>query len=175
MPSSLVLTVIGPDRPGLVDLLSRTVAGHGANWLESRMAHLDGRFAGLLRVHVPEARAVELTAALRALERDGLRVQVEAGDAPPSDPRSRLLELELVGLDRPGIIRDVSRALAQRGVNVEELDTSCESAAMSGETLFRARARLRVPGDVPQDELRATLEKLAGELMVDLSLDAGAS
>src|SRR5262245_57752262 len=98
MARSLVLTVIGPDRPGLVDLLSRTVASHGGNWLESRMAHLDGRFAGLLRVHVPDARADELVAALRALERDSLRVQVEAGDAPSPDARSRLLELELVGL-----------------------------------------------------------------------------
>src|SRR5262245_708139 len=174
MPRSLILTVIGPDRPGLVESLARTVAAHGANWLESRMAHLDGRFAGLLRVHVPDARVAELDGALHALEGEGLRVQVEAGEAPAPDARSRVLGLELVGLDRPGIIRDVSRALAQRGVNVEELDTRCESAAMSGETLFRARARLRVPGSVRQDELRATLEKLAGELMVDLSLDDGA-
>ena len=175
MAATLVLTVIGPDRPGLVDALSSAVAGHGANWLESRMAHLDGRFAGLLRVHVPDARAAELDGALRALERDeGLRVQVEAGEAPAPDAKSRVLGLELVGLDRPGIIRDVSRALAQRGVNVEELDTRCESAAMSGETLFRARARLRAPAGTSLEELRATLEKIAGELMVDLSLDEGA-
>jgi glycine cleavage system regulatory protein len=138
------------------------------------MAHLDGRFAGLLRVHVPDARASELGDALRALEREGLRVQIEAGETPPADAKSRVIALELVGLDRPGIIRDVSRALAQRGVNVEELDTRCESAAMSGETLFRARARLRLPGSVKLEELRATLEKLAGELMVDLNLDEAA-
>ena len=174
MARSLVLTVIGPDRPGLVESLSHTVAAHGANWLESRMAHLDGRFAGLLRVHVPDARASELGDALRALEREGLRVQIEAGETPAADAKSRVIALELVGLDRPGIIRDVSRALAQRGVNVEELDTRCESAAMSGETLFRARARLRLPGNAKLEELRTTLEKLAGELMVDLSLDEAA-
>lgn len=171
MASSLVLIVIGPDRPGLVDALSTTVAAHGANWLESRMAHLAGRFAGLLRVSVPDARSAELHVALHALEQEGLRVLVETGEVPEPDPDDRALALELVGLDRPGIIRDVSRALALRGVNVEELDTRCESAAMSGETLFRAAAQLRVPATTSLEELRATLEKIAGELMVDLNLD----
>jgi glycine cleavage system regulatory protein len=171
MADTLVLTVIGPDRPGLVDALSTTVAAHGANWLESRMAHLGGHFAGLLRVSVPEAHSAALRRALRDLEGAGLRVLVEAGDTTASDPSDRVLALELVGLDRPGIIREVSRALAQRGVNVEELDTCCESAPMSGETLFRARARLRAPAGTPVEELRTTLEKIAGELMVDLNLD----
>ena len=171
MTSSLVLIVIGPDRPGIVDALSTTIAAHGANWLESRMAHLAGHFAGLLRVGVPDAHSAALRRALRALESEGLRVLVEAGAATEADAESRAFALELVGLDRPGIIRDVSRALSLRGVNVEELETSCESAAMSGETLFRARAHLRVPAGAELEELRATLEKIAGELMVDLSLD----
>ena len=171
MAGTLVLTVIGPDRPGLVDALSSAVAAHGANWLESRMAHLGGHFAGLLRVSVPDAQSAALRRALAALEREGLRVLVEAGDTQEPDPSARALALELVGLDRPGIIREVSRALAARGVNVEELETCCESAPMSGETLFRARARLRAPAGASVEELRSTLEKIAGELMVDLSLD----
>jgi len=171
MTSSLVLIVIGPDRPGIVEALSTTVAAHGANWLESRMSHLAGHFAGLLRVAVPEAQSAALRRALRELESEGLHVLVEAGAASEAVTESRAFALELVGLDRPGIIRDVSRALSLRGVNVEELETSCESAAMSGETLFRARAQLRVPARAELDELRATLEKIAGELMVDLSLD----
>lgn len=171
MAGSLVLTVIGPDRPGLVDVLSRTIAAHGANWLESRMARLGGHFAGLLRVSVSEAQSESLRQALRALESEGLRVLALASDATEPNPDDRLLALELVGLDRPGIIREVSRALALRGVNVEELETCCESAPMSGEALFRARAHLRAPAGTSLEELRTTLEKIAGELMVDLSLD----
>ena len=170
--TSLVLTVIGPDRPGLVEALAKTVADHGASWLESRMAHLAGQFAGLLRVSVPAARAEELAQALRALEARGLRVIVEAareGAAAVASPR---LRLELVGLDRPGIVRDVSRAIAERGVNVEELESHTSSAPMSGETLFHASAWLRPPRDGSADELRSALEKLADELMVEVTLDA---
>jgi glycine cleavage system regulatory protein len=168
--SFLVLTVIGPDRPGLVEVLSRTVADHGANWLESRMAHLAGHFAGMVRVSVPVQRADELASALRALE--GLRVQVESASAAPGGDEPAVV-LDLLGQDRPGIVREVSHALATRGVNVEELETECESAPMSGETLFRARARLRLPPELPLDALRETLEKLADELMVDVALERG--
>lgn len=169
--TSLVLTVIGPDRPGLVEVLSETIADHGANWLESRMSRLQGRFAGLLRVNVPDARAPDLVAALQKLEERDLGIIVQSSESIRSDVASHTLQLELVGHDHPGIVRHLSHVLAERGVNVEELETSVSSAPMSGEALFRAKACLRTPGDVSLDELRETLEKIANELMVDLSLD----
>ena len=171
MSAWIVLTVIGPDRPGLVEALSQTVAEHDANWLESRMSHLAGQFAGLLRVSVPRARAAALGQALGSLESQGLRVVVQESSVEEAPLELRSLALELVGQDRPGIIRDVSRALAHRGVNVEELVTSCISAPMSGEILFQATARLRLPMEASLDELRDTLERIANELMVDLSID----
>jgi glycine cleavage system regulatory protein len=169
--ASLVHTVIGADRPGLVEALSKTVADHGASWLESRMAHLAGHFVGLLRVSVAEARAAELSDALRALEARGLRVIVEAALGEGPDRSAPRLRLELVGLDRPGIVREISRAIAERGVNVEELESHTSSAPMSGETLFHVEAWLRLPREGDPDELRTALEKLANEMMVELSLD----
>lgn len=168
--SALVLTVIGADRPGLVEALSETVAAHGASWLESRMAHLAGQFAGLLRVAVPEARAEELAAALGALESRGLRVHVERARAEPPAPDAPLFRLDLVGLDRPGIVREISHALAIRDVNVEELESRTSSAPMSGETLFHAHVSLRLPLGQSLEELREALEKLADELMADVTL-----
>jgi glycine cleavage system regulatory protein len=167
--TSLVLTVIGADRPGLVEALSQTIASHGASWLESRMAHLAGHFAGLLRVSVPEERTQELSAALQRLDARGLRVIVETAGAIPETSAARV-QLDLVGLDRPGIVREISHALAERGVNVEELESRTSSAPMSGETLFHVHASLRLPAETQPDELRSTLEKLADELMVEVAL-----
>ena len=170
MTRSLVLTLIGPDRPGLVEALARAIAAHDANWLESRMSRLAGKFAGILLVDAPEDQAEALTRSLRELQSEGLSVMVEQS-SEQEVPRTWVgLELSLVGQDRPGIIRDISRALAGRGVNVEELSTGCSSAPMSGETLFHATARLQVPQGAPLDELREALEALANDLMVDLSL-----
>jgi len=149
--------------------LAEAIASHGANWLDSHMAHLAGQFAGLLHIAVPGERAAALTIALGSLE--GLHVTVKSSDPTDRPAPTRSLLLDLVGQDRPGIVRDVSRALAVRRVNVVELETSCSSAPMSGEVLFRARAHLELPAELALDELRITLEEIANELMVDLSLD----
>jgi len=169
MRSSLVLTVIGPDKTGLVESLSATVAEHGANWVESRMARLAGQFAGVLRVDVPTERRLALTDALKNLHGQELTIVIQASDEAPSTERSRSLILELIGHDRPGIVRDVSHALAQRGVNVVELHTQVVSAPMTGEPLFEAKVELRAPTDAAMDELRDALEQICSDLDLDLT------
>jgi glycine cleavage system regulatory protein len=171
MTRSLVLTVLGADKPGLVEALSRTVTAHDGNWLESRMAHMAGRFAGIVRVRVPESAVEALQRSLASLEAEGLRVQCEPGSGEEQAARGPVWTLALVGPDHPGIVRDVAAALRQRRVNVEELSTACTSAPMSGEALFQATARLRLPAGGSVDDLRAELEQGAASLMVDVSLD----
>jgi len=171
MQVSLVLTVIADDKPGIVEQLSDEILGAGANWEESRMARLAGKFAGLLRVSIDEDRADALAARLKTLA-PSLTVVVErSGEGDTLDFRT--LHLELLGHDRPGIVRDISRVLAQHQVNIEELETDTTTAPMSGEALFRARAILRIPSTVTIEQLRRVLESLAGELMVDLALEDG--
>lgn len=170
MSVSLVLTAIGDDRPGLVESLSQAVADHGGSWQESYMAHLAGKFAGILRAEVPTDRAASLEAALRQLASTGLQVVVEASRHQAAG-EARSLLLELIGLDHPGIVRDISHALASRGINVDELTTELTNAPMSGEPLFKARVQLRLPADASIDDLRDTLEALANDLMVDITLD----
>ena len=169
MRVSLVLTVIGEDRPGIVEHLSQIVAGSEGNWEESRMSRLAGKFAGILQISVDKSRADQLAQALAALEQKGLRVVVEKSDVE-ENTQYNALSLELVGNDHPGIVRDIAHALAMRGVNIEELETEVSSAPMSGGELFRARAQLRTPAGVGSAELRAVLEGLADDLMVDISL-----
>ncbi len=168
MRTTLVCTLIGADRPGLVEAVSEVLTAHGANWEESRMASLAGKFAGILQATVTAERVHGLTTALQELERDGLHITVERSDQPPQEAGHRLV-LELLGQDHPGIVRDVSRVLAEAKVNVEELTTTCEHASMAGGDLFRARALLSLPPGMDAETLRRSLEGLADELMVDIS------
>ncbi|MCW3473742.1 ACT domain-containing protein [Rhodovastum sp. RN2-1] len=171
MTTSLVLTVVGPDKPGLVNLLSETAISFGANWLESRMANLAGQFAGIVHLDVSEAQAGALIAALQALEAKGLHIAVATSRRDQAAAPWRLFSLELVAQDRPGIVREVSRVIAAHGVSIEQLDTDVFSAPHSGESMFRARAHLRAPAEMERELLRDALEDLANELMVDISLD----
>ena len=168
--SDLVLTLLGPDRPGLVEAVADTIAAQGGNWVESRMAHLAGRFAGILRVELAGDRVAALTTALTRLEARGLRITVEPSGGKATSEPARTMNLDLLGLDRPGLVREVSRLLAQQGINVEELTTDRSSAPMSGEMMFRAQARLQVPAGVDLAAVRAGLERLAGDLMVEIKL-----
>jgi len=170
--TDLVLTLLGPDRPGLVELVAGVIAAHGGNWLESRMSHLAGKFAGILRAELPAERVAAATAALAALEGRGLKVIVETAARLEPPPAEQGMDLELVGLDRPGIVREISQLLATNGVNVEELTTNRVSAPMSGEMLFEARAHVRVPAATDVAKLRAALERLASDLVVEVKLTA---
>lgn len=167
---SLVLTIIGKDRPGLVDSVAAVIADHGGSWEQSRMARLAGQFAGILRANVPADRVEQVRAALDGLHKGGLRVVIEQGDEDAESTDRPRVHLELVGSDRPGILRSISRALAERNVNFEELRTECDGAPWSGDTLFKASAELRVPASLRLDDLRADLEAIAQDLMVDIKL-----
>ncbi len=168
MNTSLVITVIGPDRPGLVSRLSDVAQRFGANWEESRMASLAGQFAGMVHFEVPGEKADALAAAFRELEASGLEIVIaRSGSAAPGGAVRRV-RLEMVGHDRPGIVRDLSAALAKLGVSIDELATQVASAAMSGDDLFKVRALLAVPPGVANPALRQALEALANEMMVDL-------
>ncbi len=167
MNQSLVMTVIGKDRPGLVESLSAIIEAHGGNWEESRMIHLAGEFAGLLHVHVPERRAGELEIALGGLRELSVVVaRTPEEQLPPA--ATRLLELEVEGQDHPGIVHHVAEAVAAKAINVEELETELGTAAMTGQKMFRARALLRAPDSVSPEELADDLEALADDLMVEV-------
>ena len=168
MQISLVMTIIGPDRTGLVESVARTVAEHGGNWLESRMCRLGGEFAGLLRIEIPAEKKPLLLASIQALQKDGLQIVIRADEPRAGSAAGRQTKLEIVGSDRPGIVRDITSALARANVNVEEFFSEVVSAPMSGETLFKASARLQLPEHCDLAALKKDLEKIAADLLVDV-------
>ncbi|MCU0770546.1 MAG: ACT domain-containing protein [Verrucomicrobia bacterium] len=168
MLASLVMTVMAPDRPGLVEALSSVIADHEGSWLESRMSRLGGQFAGILRIQLPSGRTARFLDCLRSLEGQGLKVVVHE-DTRRGPVGGELRVLEVVGHDRPGIVRQISHALAQHGVNVEDLSSEVCSAAMSGELLFKARAKVLLPAGCNPEALQRDLERIASDLIVDLS------
>ena len=167
--ASLVLTVIGDDRPGLVSELSAPIKAHGGSWERSQLSHLGGKFAGIVLVTVPAKELDSLSADLMALGEHGLHLVVERTDQP-AETESVRFSLELLGADHPGIVAEISAAIAERGVSIEELTTDVRDAPMAGGTIFEARAVLVAPPDVSAEELRAMLEALAHELMVEIEL-----
>ncbi len=164
----LILTVIGDDRPGLVGELSAAISAHQGNWLESSMARLGGKFAGVVKVAAPAANSAALQAALAGLSGLKITAETSAGEATSG---GRRLRLALVGHDRIGIVREVSQILARHAVNVEALNTHTASAPMSAEIHFHAQADLLAHPSLDVRALTDDLERISNDLMVDITLD----
>jgi glycine cleavage system regulatory protein len=169
--AAVILTVVGSDRPGLTKALADAVHAAGGNWLESHLARLGGRYVGSVLVDLPEGAMPALEAAARRIDAEGLSVTVLPAVEQPS-PDGTTLRLELVGQDRPGIVREVATVLAGLGVNIEDFDTSIEPGAQSGLPLFRATARLLVPSGTSTEAVGAALEAISGEIMVDFTVSS---
>lgn len=159
------------DRPGLIETLSGIITEHQGSWLESRLSHLAGKFAGIVRIQVSNSHAKELQTALESLQDQGWLINIKQ-DKPHTEKTEKLTQIQvnIVGNDRPGIIKEVAQALASQGVNVLELSTDFESAAMSAEALFKTQARAELPKQLDIDDVRDQLEKLSNDLMVEVQI-----
>ncbi len=171
MSSFFILSVMADDRPGLIETLSSVITEHQGSWLESRLSHLAGKFAGIVRIQVGNNHAQELQTALEALQDKGWVINIKQDKAhTQKSEQSVQIQVNIVGNDRPGIVKEVAQALACQGVNVLELTTQFESAAMSAEALFKTQARAELPKQLEMDDVRDQLEKLSNDLMVEVQI-----
>lgn len=167
--TTLVLTVVGDDRAGLVAAVADVVDAHGGNWERSQLAELSGAFAGVIEVSVADEAAGALRAALSRL--DGLlAVAVHTGAGATDAGTPRRFTLQVLGNDRPGIVRELSAALSAQGVSIDRLTTETRDAAMSGGRLFEATIAAKAPASVSLDAVTAELERIAAEIQVDVAL-----
>ncbi len=171
MNQVLVLSILSDDKPGVVEALAQTVADHQGNWLESRMSHLAGKFAGILQIIVPEDQLTPITQALSALKAsNGIEVAASIASESPSTSDIKTLQFSLMGNDRPGIIRELSQAFSSHHINLDELQTNCTSMPWSGDPMFTAHGLLHIPSSVDIDHLSEQLDEISDELGVDIEL-----
>ena len=168
MHTSIVLTVIAEDQPGIIKTVSTVLAKHGGNWTQSSMSSLAGQFAGILLVSIPEKNTENCLSELHGLESDGLRIITHVCTEAAGAQKTSTYVLDLVGNDRPGIVHEITTLLAKHSISVHEFETRVEGASMGGGELFKATAQLLIPETADVDLLETELEALANDLMVNI-------
>ncbi len=169
--TSLVVSIVGTDRHGIVSSLAARAQRYGANWAASRLTRLAGEFAGMVHFEVPRENADALANALRGLESSGLQVVIAKSDGAKVSDAIKSVELELVGDDRVGIVSSLTKILAERNISIENIHTEIVRSGVSGKQTFKIGAHLLVPAKLSIDDLRKELGTLAHEMMVDIALD----
>ena len=166
----LVITFISDDRPGLVEKLSQMVQRHDGNWLESKMAQLSGKFTGIVEISLPDKQVSVLTQQLKALSSEGISRLAEVVVSEPAGSMLNSGEVSILGLDRPGIVNEISTALAALSINVEEFHSLVEAAPMSGLPLFKADLAIGIPAAVNLEELSEKLDAISQALDIECML-----
>lgn len=167
----LVITFISDDRPGLVEKLSQMVQQRDGNWLESKMAQLSGKFTGIVEISLPDEQVSLLTEELKALSSEGISLLAEAVASEPPQAQLNSGEVSILGLDRPGIVKEISTALATLNINVEEFHSLVEAAPMTGQPLFKAEAAIGIPSDVNLHSLQEKLDVISQRLDIECTLN----
>lgn len=164
---NIVVTFVGKDKPGLVDQLAAHIVKHNGNWLGSSMSHLAGQFAGIIQVELPELELAKFSLAMGQIEDLTLTIQQGQNTASDIEPEE-LLNIAIVCNDRSGIVQEITKALHSVDANIEQLGSQLESAANTGQTLFRAHITALLPEHSSVDQLREAIERIGDDVMVDV-------
>lgn len=174
MDKHFILSVLSDDRPGVTRRIAESVANHRGNWLESRLAKLAGKFAGVIHIRLAADKVAELCTAMDALAEQGIKVTVEELQTAAQQEDNRTAIFSAVGPDRPGIVLEITQAFTQYNINIAELNTNCSSMPYSGEPLFEAGGVLHVPAGIDLEQLTGQLDTIADALGVDIILEEAA-
>ena len=166
----IVITFISDDRPGLVEKLSQLVQRHDGNWLESKMAHLSGKFTGIVEIGLPDKQVSVLTQELKAFSSEGISLLAEPVVCDSRQAIRNSGEVSILGMDRPGIVKEISTALAALNINVEEFHSLVEAAPMSSQPLFKADLAIEIPASVNLEELAEKLDAISEKLDIECML-----
>lgn len=171
MQSHYILSVTCDDKPGIVDTLASAMKACGASWLESRLAHLSGKFVGVVQIAMPEGSSGELESCIQALEKQGIIVRCERLTQTDTSSADITMLFSAVGPDQRGIVQEIAKAFSQHAINIEELETSLSSMPYSGEPIFEAKGKLSVPSDFDTGDLQEKLDSIANDLALDIDLE----
>lgn len=172
MPSTIVFTLTGADRVGIVEEVTSVLLGVGGNIETSRMARLGGEFAMLVQLSLPAEKMDEVDAALARLTDQGYKVTTSAaGEARPDAFAGWLpYQVEVHGADHEGIIHDVAAGISQRGISIESMETGTSRAPVSGVTLFNMSALLLVPPGLADTDWITALDEAGQRANVDVEV-----
>ena len=176
MQAKIILTVISEDKPGVVEAIANTVANCQGNWLESSLAQLSGKFAGVITVALPEENSKTLSEQLDQLKAQNINISIDRLEqTQQQDTEGKSASFSVAGPDRKGIVKEISQALAGHKINLLSLETTLSSMPYSGEPLFEAKGNIAIPEGLDLQEVGEKMYDIADMLGVDISLSEDAT
>jgi len=168
----LVVTIVGPDRRGIVEKITATMLEYAANIEESKMARLGGEFAVIMLLSLPGEKENELLTSLDALNEHELTIISRPTNLSRLERFQGYVPYEILvlGADHEGIVHSVAQYITSEQMNIEKLDTQVTQAPITGTPLFSMKATVQAPPGLTLVQLRQKLAKVGDELGVDIEV-----
>jgi glycine cleavage system transcriptional repressor len=169
----LVISALGPDRPGLVAEVTSFITERGGNIEDSRMAVFGAEFGIFVLVSGTADEMARIAGDARILEqKTRLNVVTRPTKSPTEHRRAPTIPCLVTAeaLDHEGFVRSVSTALHQVGVNIVSLETLAYNAPVTGSPLFRLEAQVDVPRDVTIAKVREAMAEVAERQNIDIEV-----
>ena len=173
MNKSLVISALGNDKPGIVNELSKTILDQGGNISDSRMTVLGGEFAMMLLVTGSQECIDNIISKLEETG-DKLNLTLIAKETQAQASKQKRLPylINVVSMDNPGIVHNISDFLSSRNLNIEEIETKTYPAAHTGTTMFSLDMVISVPASSSVKALRDEFITFCDDLNLDASLES---
>lgn len=158
-----LVTLQAPDRKGLVEQIANAITKQNGNWLDSEMRHIEGVFAAILQLEVPETNWDALLDALECI--DGLNLSYSKTSVLPQPIKH--VQYNLVAYDRPGLVLQISNKLNALGINIEQFTSQYETASHTGIALFKAKMGLGLTDPSQEERIAESLYTLGDDVVID--------
>ena len=168
----LVVTIVGPDRRGIVEKITAVMVAYAVNIEESKMARLGGEFAVIMLLSLPGEKENELLASLDTLKEHELTIFSRPTNLSRLERFQGYVpyEISVLGADHEGIVHNVAQYITAERMNIEKLDTRVTKAPISGTPLFSMHAIVQAPPEITLTQLRQKLANVGDELGVDIEV-----
>ncbi len=176
MDKKFIVSAYGKDRPGIVADVTRILYEYGCNLEDTRMANLSGDFSLMILFSAPDNNDIE-TKLFEAYTRLESEKGISAHIRPASPPKDAPVEshttyiLKVEGLDHTGIVYRISRDLADRKINIANLDSSLAFTPESGTRVYKMEVLIEVKESIDMDLLRTGLRQLEEDLHVEIIME----
>ena len=171
MLNYIVISALGQDRPGIVKEVSKTILDCGGNITESRMSVLGDEFALMVMVTGADQTIAAVEEALNSLKKKLDLTIISKKTSKRTAQQAKIpYKIEIISMDHPGIVHNVTDYLSAKHINVEELSTNSYSAAHTGTPMFSLDINITIPDNINVSNFKKEFTAFCDELNLDVSL-----
>ena len=166
--NSLIISVVGSDRSGIVSEISGIITSHGGNVEESRMTRLGSDFTIVMLVMVDSKWEESLVVTLQAIKELSIITKATESNTVITGENCQIF---LNGADNEGIVNVISKYLSKKSMNILDMETHISNAPVTGTPLFNLMAITTIPSNIDLSEIQSDLSLIAQKLGVEITVN----